>query len=95
MRVALRVTVVHRVYGIDVRRGLVHEALARAVDHDAAGQAALGEAEVRPAGQRYRRAPPGVVHEVERRADGLARGYRVAGVAGEPVVHSVPIGRRW
>ena len=37
---------------------------------------------IRPAGQRDGRAPPGVVHQVERGPGALARGDRVAGVAG-------------
>ena len=81
VRDGVGVPVVHRVHRVHVGRGLVHEALARAVDQQAAGQAALGQAEIRTRRQRDGRAPPGVVHEVERRPRRLGRGDRVAGVA--------------
>jgi hypothetical protein len=76
------VAVVHGVDDVDVGGGLVDEALAGAVDQQGAGQGALGQAEVRAAGQRDGRSPPGVVHEVERGPGGGARGDRVPGVAG-------------
>ena len=84
MRNGVGVPRVHGVHRVDVGRGLVHEALAGAVDQQAAGQAALGQAEVRAGRQRDGRAPPGVVHQVERGTRRLARGDRIAGVAGRP-----------
>ena len=82
VRVLRSVPVVHGVHRVDVRRRLVDEPLARAVDQDAAGQAAFGQAEVRPAGQRDRRPPPGVVHQPGGRAEVQARADPVAGVPG-------------
>ncbi len=49
---------VHRVRRLDVRCRFVDEALAGFVDHDAAGQAPLGQREPRSAGERDGRAPP-------------------------------------
>src|SRR5262249_6150048 len=59
------VLVVHRMHGVDIRRCLVDKSLAGRVDQDAAGQRTLGQAEERPAGQRDRRAPPGIIHQVK------------------------------
>jgi len=61
---------------------LVVERLARAVDQEAAGQAALGEAEVRAGGQRDGRSPPGVIHQVQGGPGVLAGHDGVAGVPG-------------
>ena len=96
VRVLRRVPVVHGVHRVDVRRRLVDEPLAGAVDHDAAGQVALGQAEVRAAGQRDGRPPPGVVHQpgVRARASSPAR-IPSPVFPGAPVVHPIPIGSCW
>ncbi len=84
VRVLRGVPVVHGVHRVDVRRRLVDEPLARPVDQEAARQAAFGQAEVRAAGQRDRRPPPGVVHQPGRRAQGQAGQDPVAGVPWRP-----------
>jgi hypothetical protein len=61
----------HGVHHVDVRGGLVHEPPPGAVDHQAARQVPLGQAEVRPTGQRQRRPPPRLVHQVQRRPQPL------------------------
>jgi hypothetical protein len=74
------VDVVHRVDDVAVGGGLVDEAGAGGVDQQAAGEGAFGEAEVRLAGERDRRAPPGVVHQAEGGADTVPGPDAVAGV---------------
>ena len=59
---------VHLLHGLDVRQRLVHVAPAGLVDHERAGQVALRETEPGAVRQRDRGAPPGVVHDVGRRA---------------------------
>src|SRR5699024_12457859 len=70
---------VHRVDRFDVRRGFVDEPLSTVVDHDAARSGTFGEREPRPAGERERRSPPRVVHEVDGAANLHARIDAVTG----------------
>ncbi len=77
-----RLAVVHRMHGVDVGRRLVGVAASCLVDDDRAREVALGQAEPWTRRQRDRRAPPGVVHQVDGRADLDGRGDATAGVAG-------------
>ena len=74
-------TGVDRVGRLHVGQRLVHESLACGVHDDRAGQVALREAEPRAAGERDRRTPPGVVHQVDRGTHGDAGLDAAAGVA--------------
>ena len=58
-------TPVHPVTGLDIRHGLVHEALAGHVDDHRAGRIAFRQREPRRALQWHGRTPPGVLHEVQ------------------------------
>jgi hypothetical protein len=72
---------------LHVGQRLVHESLAGGVHDDRTGEVALGEAEPGAAWERDRWTPPGVVHQVDRGADGdagLDAGAGVAGSGGAP-----------
>ena len=89
------VPLVHRVHGVDVRRGLVDEPLPAAVDQDAAGQAALGQAEERAAGQRYDGPHQASSMRSSAAAGGLARQDPLAGVPGRADRPLGADGARW
>ena len=83
-----RVPVVHGVHGVDVGADSFTNRWPAPLTRMQPGRLRSARQKYGPAGQRDRRAPPGVVHQAGRGASGLAGGDPVAGVpgrAGRPV----------